>query len=107
MTIDSDTNQGGALRRAVSRAHENDRNPSVYSYFEKKRKNTKINKKLLAMAINPDTNEGRASRGSMSRNYEGVGDLSLYCSFERFFRPALRSHGLLFRRVGGKCAGFA
>jgi hypothetical protein len=35
MTIDSDTNQGGASRRAISRTHENDRNPSFYSYFER------------------------------------------------------------------------
>ena len=34
MTIDADTNQGDASRAAVSRTYENDRNPSVYLYFE-------------------------------------------------------------------------
>ena len=36
MAIDSDTNQGGASRAAISRNYENDRNPSVYSYFERR-----------------------------------------------------------------------
>jgi hypothetical protein len=35
MAIDSDTNQGGASRAANSHPYENDRNPSVYSYFER------------------------------------------------------------------------
>jgi hypothetical protein len=35
MAIDSDTKQGGASRGAIGRTHEND--PSVYSYFKKKR----------------------------------------------------------------------
>jgi hypothetical protein len=35
MAVDSDTSKGGASRGSISRNYENDRNPSVYSYFER------------------------------------------------------------------------
>jgi hypothetical protein len=38
MGIDSDMNQRGESRGAISRTHETDRNPPVYSYFKKKGK---------------------------------------------------------------------
>jgi len=59
------------------------------------------------MAIDSDMEEGRASRGSISRNCENDRNPSVYSDFERLFRPALRGHGLPFRRVGGECAVFA
>jgi hypothetical protein len=107
--IDSDTNQRGESRGAISRTHETDRNPSVYSYFKKKRKSKeKINKKILAMAINFDTNQRGESRGLIRRSYESVGqNPSVYTYFERRFRSARQGRGLPVRRVGGKCAGFA
>jgi hypothetical protein len=51
--------------------------------------------------------EGGASRGTISRNCENIQNPSVYANFERLFRPALRRHGLQFRWVCGKCAGFA
>ena len=41
MAIDSDTNQGGASRRAISRTHENDRTLLFILILRKKKKDKK------------------------------------------------------------------
>ena len=51
---------------------------------------------LLVMAIDSATKAEHEIRGSVCDR-----------DFDRLFRPALRGHGLPFRRVGGECASFA